>query len=134
MQDSAKARVLVIDDDVDFREMLRVMLAAEGYAPEIAEDAVEGGKALLAERPDVILCDLKMPYMGGLELLSLLRAEPDTSSLPVILVSGQSDIDVLGKAVQLGASDYLIKPLTRERLLKSIATCLEKARGDGDSR
>lgn len=129
MQNAGTIRILIIDDDVEFREMLRILLSAEGYTPQVAEDAIEGGKALLAEQPDVIICDLKMPYMDGLELLSLLRSDEGTNSLPVILVSGQSDIDTLSKAVKLGASDYLIKPLTRERLLASIEHCLKKARG-----
>jgi PleD family two-component response regulator len=129
VQETRKTRILIIDDDVSFREMLRVLLSMEGYAPQVAEDAVEGGKALLAERPDLVICDVKMPYMDGLELLSLLRSDENTSSLPVILVSGQRDIEILGKAVQLGASDYLIKPITRVRLLASIEECLKKARG-----
>jgi PleD family two-component response regulator len=129
VQETRKTRILIIDDDVSFREMLRVLLSMEGYAPQVAEDAVEGGKALLAEQPDLVICDVKMPYMDGLELLSLLRSDENTSSLPVILVSGQRDIEILGKAVQLGASDYLIKPITRVRLLASIEECLKKARG-----
>lgn len=127
MQETRKIRILIIDDDVDFREMLRMLLAAEGYAPEVAEDAVEGGKALLAKQPDLIICDVRMPYLDGLELLSLLRSSEGTGKLPVILVSGRSDIDILGKASQLGASDYLIKPITRDRLLESIKTCLQQA-------
>jgi PleD family two-component response regulator len=80
---------------------------------------------LLADKPDLILCDINMPFMDGLELLSLLRSTKDTSSIPVILVSGRSDIETLGKASQLGAADYLIKPVTRERLLNSIKTALK---------
>jgi DNA-binding response OmpR family regulator len=133
MQDAAKIRILIIDDDVGFRDTLRILLSAEGYAPQVAEDAVEGGKALLAEPPDLIICDVTMPYLDGLELLSLLRSNESTGALPVILVSGRSDIDILGKASQLGASDYLIKPITRERMLESIKACLQKA-GDKTKR
>jgi two-component system response regulator MprA len=125
-QRASKLRVLIIDDDVSFREMLRIHLFAAGYAPQLAEDAIEGGKALLVEQPDLIICEVKLPYMNGLELLSLLRSDEHTCSLPVILTSGRNDIDTLIKAEQLRASDYLIKPLTRERLLGSIKTCLKK--------
>jgi len=127
MQYIGKIRILIIDDDVDFRENTRILLMLEGYAAQVAEDAIEGGKALLAEKPDLIISDINMPYMDGLELLSLLRSNEDTKSTPVILVSGRSDIDTLGQASQLGASDFLIKPLTRERLLNSIKTCLKTA-------
>ena len=117
---------MIIDDDPEFCEGLRILLSAEGYAAQIMEDGVEGGKALLANLPDLIVCDINMPFLNGFELLSLLRSDETTKSLPVILVSGDSDIDTLSKAVQLGASDYLIKPLTRERLLDSIRSCLAK--------
>jgi DNA-binding response OmpR family regulator len=125
MPDVRKFRILIIDDDLDFRENARILLMLEGYAPQVAEDAIVGGNALLADKPDLILCDINMPFMDGLELLSLLRSTKDTSSIPVILVSGRSDIETLGKASQLGAADYLIKPVTRERLLNSIKTCLK---------
>jgi DNA-binding response OmpR family regulator len=127
MQNTGKIRILIIDDEVDFRENLRILLMLEGYATQVAEDAIEGGKALLEEKPDLIISDINMPYMDGLELLSLLRSNEDTKSTPVILVSARSDIDTLGQASQLGASDFLIKPLTRERLLNSIKACLNAA-------
>jgi two-component system sensor histidine kinase/response regulator len=127
MQNTGKIRILIIDDEADFRENLRILLMLEGYAAQVAEDAIEGGKALLAEKPDLIISDINMPYMDGLELLSLLRSNEDTKSTPVILVSARSDIDTLGQASQLGASDFLIKPLSRERLLSSIRACLKTA-------
>ena len=130
MPNVRKDRILIIDDDVSFLENTRILLLMEGYAPQIAEDAVEGGKALLAEKPDLILSDINMPYMDGLELLTLLRSTEDTKSIPVILVSGRSDIKTLGTASQLGAADYLIKPVTRERMLDSIKNCLKKLNGE----
>lgn len=128
MQSNRKARILIIDDNASFRDLLRIMLSSEGYAVEVAEDAVEGGKAMLAAQPDLVICDIDMPFMDGLELLSALRADPSTASLKVILLSGRKDIESLTQAEQFGAMDYLIKPVTRERLLESIDTCLNKAK------
>ncbi len=125
MQNKSKPRILIIDDNAGFRELLRIMLSNEGYAVEEAEDAVEGGKAMLAAQPDLVICDIDMPYMDGLELLSALRSDPSTASLKVILLSGRKDIDTLTKAEQFGVVDYLIKPVTRERLLESINSCLK---------
>ena len=125
MQNNPKPRILLIDDNASFRELLRIMLSNEGYAVAVAEDAVEGGKAVLAARPDLVICDIDMPYMDGRELLSALREDPNTGSLKVILLSGRKDIETLTRAEQLGAVDYLIKPVTRERLLESIQTCLK---------
>lgn len=132
MQNNRKPHILIIDDNASFRELLRIMLSNEGYAVEAAEDAVEGGKAILAAQPDLVICDIDMPYMDGLELLSALRADPGTASLKVILLSGRKDVETLTRAEQLGALDYLIKPVTRERLLDSIDASLKKAGADGN--
>jgi CheY-like chemotaxis protein len=130
MQASRKPRILIIDDNASFRELLRIMLSNEGYAVEVAEDAVVGGKAMLAAAPDLVICDIDMPYMDGLELLAALRADPSTASLNVVLLSGRKDVETLTRAEQLGVLDYLVKPVTRERLLESVDTCLKKARGE----
>jgi two-component system sensor histidine kinase/response regulator len=121
-----KARVLIIDDDAVFSELARIHLSLAGFAPEMATDGVEGGKALLASPPDLVLCDLKMPFMSGLDLLSLMRTDQGMASIPVILVSGHSDEDTIAKAMQLGAADFLIKPVMVEDLLNSIHTCLAR--------
>lgn len=129
MQNKSKPRILIIDDNAGFRELLRIMLSNEGYAVVEAEDAVEGGKAMLAGQLDLVICDIDMPYMDGLELLSALRSDPATASLKVILVSGRKDNETLIKAEQFGALDFLVKPVTRERLLESIVSCLNRANG-----
>ena len=130
MQNSRKPRILIIDDNASFRELLGIMLSNEGYSVEVAEDAVEGGKAMLAAHPDLVICDIDMPFMDGLELVSALRADPSTASLKVILLSGRKDVETLTKAEQLGVLDYLIKPVTRERLLESVDACLKKSDGE----
>ena len=125
MPDRSAIRILIIDDDVEFASVLRMHLAAAGYAAEVAEDAVEGGKALLARPPALVLCDIGMPYMNGLELMSLLRTDADSASIPVVFISGRSDSNTLARAVDLGAADFLVKPITREQLLLTIESCLQ---------
>ena len=124
MQD--KKRILIIEDDVEFRNLLRIHLSLAGYALEVAEDGVEGGKALLERPPNLVLCDLNMPFLGGFELLSLIRADEHTAPIPVILLSGRSDDDTMSRAMKLGAADFLTKPVTREDLIGSIEACLAK--------
>ena len=120
---------MIIDDDVGFRDLLRIHLSAAGYQVQVAEDGVAGGRALLAETPDLIVSDLNMPFLDGFELLSLLHADAETTSIPVILLSGRSDGDTMAKAVELGAADFLTKPVTRDQLLESIDACLSRAKG-----
>jgi len=128
MDDRKKISILIIDDDADFCSMLRIHLSSAGYSAQAAEDAVEGGRALLAHHFDLVICDIKMPYMDGMDLLKLLRTDERTSKIPVILISGRSGAEAMGKALEAGAADYLTKPLTRDVLLESVATCLKKSR------
>lgn len=125
MSDKGAIRILIIDDDVEFADLLRLQVSAAGYSAEVAEDAVEGGKALLAHPPALVLCDINMPYMSGLELLSLMQSDPRSASIPVVFISGRTDADTMAKAVKLGAADFLAKPISREQLLKSIEACLQ---------
>ncbi|MFA5913125.1 MAG: response regulator [Burkholderiales bacterium] len=129
MPNDRKTRILIIDDDVGFRDLLRIHLSAAGYQVQVAEDGVAGGRALLAQTPDLIVSDLNMPFLDGFELLSLLHADAETTSIPVILLSGRSDGDTMAKAVELGAADFLTKPVTRDQLLESIDACLSRAKG-----
>lgn len=129
MPDKTKARILIIDDDTGFRDLLRIHLSAAGYQVEVAEDGVTGGRALLEHPPDLIVSDVNMPFLDGFELLSLMGAEESTRSVPVILLSGRSDGDTMAKAVELGAADFLTKPVTRDQLLESIKACLDRSRG-----
>lgn len=131
MQNDRKSRILIIDDDVGFCDLLRLHLSSMGYQVQVAEDAVVGGRALLAEAPDLIISDVNMPFLDGFELLSLLRADPGTAAIPVILLSGRNDGDTMAKAVDLGAADFLTKPVTRDQLLESIEACLARAKGRG---
>lgn len=133
MANDGKVHVLIIDDDIGFRDLLRIHLSSAGYQVEVAEDGVTGGRALLARRPDLIVTDVNMPFLDGFELLSLLRADAETAAIPVILLSGRSDGDTMAKAVQLGAADFLIKPVKLEQLLESIEACLNRAKGRASS-
>lgn len=126
MPNDKKTRILIIDDDVGFRDLLRIHLSAAGYQVQVAEDGVAGGRALLAQTPDLIVSDLYMPFLDGFELLSLLRSAAETASIPVILISGRSDGDTMARAVELGAADFLTKPLTRDQLLESVEACLSR--------
>jgi DNA-binding response OmpR family regulator len=127
MPDDKKTRILIIDDDTSFRDLLRIHLSAAGYEVQVAEDGVTGGRALLELAPDLIVSDVNMPFLDGFELLSLMRADPGTASIPVILLSGRSDGDTMAKAVELGAADFLTKPVTRDQLLESVEACLMRA-------
>ena len=125
MSDKRAIRILIIDDDSEFADVLRMHLSAAGYAAEVAEDAIEGGKALLARPPALILCDINMPYLSGLDLMSLMQSDARSASIPVVFISGRTDADTMAEAVKLGAADFLAKPITRQQLLESVEACLQ---------
>jgi CheY-like chemotaxis protein len=126
MQDRKKIRILVIDDDDTFRELASMLLGEAGYAIETAEDAIEGGKALLTRNFDLVISDINMPYINGLELASLLSTDEKTASVPLILASSRMDVDTISKAVALRAADYLIKPVTLEHLLDTVGGVVKR--------
>ena len=128
------AKLLIIEDDVTMLDLLRVHLNAAGHAVRAASDAADGIRYILDETPDLILSDIAMPYLDGMELLRALRSEPKTMRIPVIFLTGRSDDDTLVKARQLGVDDFLSKPIQVEDLLSAIDKALQKSRPNRDLR
>jgi CheY-like chemotaxis protein len=113
-----RSRILVIDDAATIREMLRVHLGNAGYEVVLAEDAVVGARIVLADPPDLVIVDARMPYMSGYEFIAALLGDEDTRHIPVVLLS--SDPDAEGRARELGARAYLGKPVSSDHLLRTV--------------
>src|SRR3972149_2398654 len=128
------AKLLIIEDDVTMRELLRVHLKSAGHAVRVAADAADGIRYILAETPDLILSDIAMPYLDGMELLRALRSDPATLRVPVIFLTGRDDDDTLVKARPLGVDGFLAKPIQVEDLLSAIDKALKKTRPNVDLR
>ena len=131
LEEGQLAKLLIIEDDPSMLELLRVHLRAVGHAVRTASDAAEGIRAILAEPPDLILSDIAMPYLDGMELLRALRSEPLTRQIPVIFLTGRTDDDTLTKASELNPDDFLTKPIQDEDLLASINKVLKRSRPNG---
>ncbi|MEI7981181.1 MAG: sigma-54 dependent transcriptional regulator [Bacteroidota bacterium] len=110
-------RILVIDDEKSIRNTLREILEYEKYQVDDAADGMEGIRLVKENRYDVILCDIKMPKMDGLEVLTQLTGMTET---PVIMISGHGNIDTAVEAIKTGAYDYISKPLDLNRLLVTL--------------
>ena len=121
------AKLLVIDDDVGLLDLLRVHLKAAGHSVRTASDAADGIRAILADPPELILSDVGMPYLDGMELLRALRSDPLTRKIPVVFLTGRADDDTLVQAHQLGVDDYLTKPIQAEELLSAIDRAIRKS-------
>jgi DNA-binding response OmpR family regulator len=104
------SKILVVDDHEEIRDALAAILDEEGHEVVHAENGVVGLKVARSENPDVILLDIAMPQMDGLEVLRQLKADPATESISVIMVTAQGDRHAMVRAVQLGTRDYITKP------------------------
>ncbi|NQW20840.1 MAG: response regulator [Chloroflexi bacterium] len=102
--------ILVVDDHEEIREALAEILEEEGHKILQAGDGLQALEMIASSRPDVVLLDIAMPGMDGLETLRRLKEQPECSALPVIMVTAQGDRQNMVKAVQLGVRDYITKP------------------------
>ncbi|MEI8399507.1 MAG: response regulator [Alcaligenaceae bacterium] len=121
------ARILVVDDEVGIRELLSEILYDEGHTIELAENAAQARAARLRGRPDLVLLDIWMPDTDGVTLLKEWNAA-GLLDMPVIMMSGHATIDTAVEATKIGAIDFLEKPITLQRLLKTISTGLARGR------
>jgi two-component system response regulator (stage 0 sporulation protein F) len=116
------ARILVIDDDAAIIGMLSEYLTQNGYEMLSALNGGDGLMLLEIEPPDLVLLDIRMPGLGGLEVLRRIRmVRPD---LPVIIISGLGDADAARQTLRRGAVDYLPKPFDLDHVLRAIAAAL----------
>jgi CheY-like chemotaxis protein len=110
-------RVLIAEDDEEFRRMMAVYLRQAGYTVDEAPNGVEALSTMLAVVPDALLLDLQMPQMDGQTLLATCRATPRLASVPVVVLSGMPADEIAANA--LGARAYLVKPIDLD-LLESV--------------
>jgi two-component system, chemotaxis family, sensor kinase CheA len=113
------ATILVVDDDECARELLYLHLSNAGYEVLLAEDAIIAGHILLERRVALLVTDIEMPFMDGLELVQAIRNDPSVSSMPVIFVSSRWEHE--GRARELGAVAFLRKPVPADQLLAAVA-------------
>lgn len=126
----AAVSVLVIDDEVQIRRFLKVGLESNGFKFYEAATGEEGLQEAVARRPDLILLDLGLPGMRGIEVLKRIR---EWSKMPIIILSVQEDEDVKVEALDLGANDYLTKPFGINELLARIRAALRHQQGGFDA-
>lgn len=119
-----KQRVLVIDDDPDLLAVIRGLLEVDGFGVDIAPTGGEGLSKSTAAPPDLILLDLMMPGMNGIEVFKKLKANPKTASIPVIFLTAMQDKEFSKTALTLGADRYISKPCESEDLLSTIRETL----------
>lgn len=104
-----KVRVLLVEDDARVRQLYELVLTMEEYEVSIAVNGEEGLQKAQEELPDLIFLDLRIPKISGLDLLQMLRSNPKTADIPVVILSNYDDEQTIHRGLELGAREYIIK-------------------------
>lgn len=126
--DRAASKILVMDDQEGFRAVITKCLSEQGYEVVAASDGKAGVRLAAETLPDLIVCDLNMPNMTGHEVLAALRCDPKLADIPLIFLTGQTQPRQIRQSMNLGADDYLTKPVNLEDLLSAIRVRLDRRR------
>jgi DNA-binding NarL/FixJ family response regulator len=121
-------KILVIEDQPQMRRNLATILEMEGFQVSVAADGRSGLELARRDPPDIVICDVMMPELDGYGVLESLRTDPATATLPFIFLTAKSDKTDLRSGMNLGADDYLTKPVSREDLLSAIQARLARQR------
>ncbi|WSQ55213.1 SpoIIE family protein phosphatase [Streptomyces sp. NBC_01218] len=125
---SAPARVLIADDNADMREYLTRLLRGAGYQVHAVSDGQQALDTIRTDVPDLVVSDVMMPRLNGLALVSALRADQSTASVPVILLSARAGQEASIEGLRAGADDYLVKPFAAAELLARVEANVKLAR------
>ncbi|GAA0999441.1 MtrAB system response regulator MtrA [Subtercola frigoramans] len=117
------ARILVVDDDPALAEMIGIVLRTENFEPVFCADGSEAFAAFTSSKPDLVLLDLMLPGMDGIEVCTQIRAE---SGIPIIMLTAKSDTTDVVKGLESGADDYIVKPFNPKELVARIRTRLRQ--------
>ncbi len=117
---ASKRTIMVVDDNADIVAILKAILEDKGYALQFAYSGQEAFNLLGDQKPDLIILDILMPTIDGLEVLTRLKGDPDTASIPVILLTSKVEYKDVLIGYKMGAEYYITKPFTKGQLLKGI--------------
>jgi len=117
---SDKSRIFILDDEEQVLSAMKQLLEKDGFEVEVFSKSKDAFEHLKAFEPDLIMLDLKMPGLSGFEFCQMLNEDKDTSSIPIIVVSGVCDEADIKKAYKLGIESYITKPFEYEKLLSEI--------------
>jgi len=121
-------RILVVDDEVDILELLRFNLQKEGYGVECADTGEQAVGKARQMQPDLIVLDLMLPGIGGLSVCRILKEDPDTSGIPIVMLTAKTEDEDIVAGLRLGADDYVTKPFSVKVLLERVRAVLRRRR------
>ena len=113
-------KILIVDDTKTMRLAERMMLAGEGYEREIAEDGLEALDKIANARPDLVLMDIMMPRMDGIECCRRIKSDEKTKDIKVVMVTTKSEYERVKEAFAAGCDDYITKPIDKTELISKL--------------
>jgi two-component system alkaline phosphatase synthesis response regulator PhoP len=122
----AKQKILVVDDEEDILELLTFNLTKEGYDVSSASTGEEALSVARTESPDLILLDLMLPGMDGLEVARRIKGEPSTKNIPIVMLTAKGEESDIVTGLELGAHDYITKPFSRKVLVARLRAVLRR--------
>jgi DNA-binding response OmpR family regulator len=128
MSEGKSTSVLVVDDDSDIRELVTFKLEQMGYTVLSEKDGEGGLAAALSEKPDLILLDVMMPKLTGIEVCQRLRDDATTAGIPVILITAKAQEVDVERGFAAGADDYIVKPFSPRELATRVEAVLSRQR------
>ncbi len=124
---ASKSTIMVVDDNPDFVTIVKTLLEGKGYKVQSAYSGQEVFNLLAEQKPDLIILDIMMPQMDGLEVLTRLKGDPNTRSIPVILLTAKQPDEVILGGYDIWADSYITKPFTNPQLLNVINRLIGEA-------
>ncbi|MDA8083615.1 MAG: response regulator [Nitrospiraceae bacterium] len=124
-------KILVVDDCQTTRKLLSLYLKSKGYTVVTAENGLDAIEKLGTDTINLVLTDLNMPYMDGLELIKNVKADANLQHIPIIMVTTEADPEEREKAMSAGASAYMVKPVTADKVSENIVLILKQMFGKG---
>lgn len=119
-------KILIVDDDKTTRKMVSLILKSKGYEVVTAENGMEALQKLGLEKINLILTDMNMPYMDGIEFTKQVRANPEFAHIPIVMLTTEADEEEKNRAYQAGVDDYIVKPATAEQIIESMKKIIKK--------
>jgi DNA-binding response OmpR family regulator len=128
----AKTRIMLVEDEQDIATLVARRLRREGYEVTTADDGAEGLKCIQRDRPDLLLLDLMLPGIDGLEITRQLKGSPATAGIPIIMLTARSEEEDIVVGLGLGADDYITKPFSASVLVARIDAVMRRANSATD--
>jgi two-component system chemotaxis response regulator CheY len=124
-------KILVVDDDKTTRKILSLYLKGKGYEVVTAENGLDALEKMGTENINLVLTDMNMPFMDGIELTKTLKADPNWQNIPILMVTTEADEEEKKRAATAGVDDYLVKPANAEQVTASVKKILKKMFNSG---